>query len=172
MSLLSQSSDKLLDSVFLQWRLHHRKLTSLPAKQLIAAFRKEALRFQKYSPRRCRKLGAQIQNAFELITTNAVELATLKSIANPSELRDNWVEEIFEAIKEIQRKINAAATFGKHSVVGDFLGSIPSPSPPPRPARHPPGEVRVAPKRARKSVTFAESSSSRGWRILRIVFRR
>ena len=159
-SLLSQQSDKLLDSVFLQWRLHHKKLTSLPAKQLIAVFRKEALRFQKYSPRRCRKLAAQIQNAFELITIDAVELATLKSIEKPTALRDNWVEEIFSAIKEIQRKINAAATFGKHSVVGDFLGSIPSPSPPPKPNRHPPGEVHVRRKRARKTVTFDVSSSS------------
>ena len=162
-SLLAQSSDKLLDSVFLQWRLHHQKLTSLPAKQLIEVFRKEALRFQKYSPRRCRKLAAQIQNAFELITTNTLELATLKSIANPAELRDAWVVEIFEAIKGIQRKLNAAATFGKNSVVGGFLGSIPSPSPPPKAAksaRHPPGDVHVNRKRSRKAVSFVDSSSS------------
>ena len=159
-SLLSQQSDKLLDSVFLQWRLHHKKLTSLPAKQLIAVFRKEALRFQKYSPRRCRKLARQIQNAFELITIDAVELATLKSIDDPAALRDNWVEEIFSAIKEIQRKLNAAATFGKHSVVGDFLGSIPSPSPPPKPNRHPLGDVRVRKKRTRKTVSFDVTSSS------------
>lgn len=159
-TLLSQKSDKLLDSVFLQWRLHHKKLTSLPAKQLIDVFRKEALRFQKYSPRRCRKLAAQIQNAFELIIADAVEIATLKSIDNPGTLRDSWVEEIFDAIKEIQRKLDSASTFGKKSVVGEFLGSIPSPSPPPIPRRHPPGEVRVANRRAKKNVSFEDSSSS------------
>ena len=154
-------SDKLLDSVFLQWRLHHRKLTSLPAKRLLDVFQKEVVRFQKYSPRRCRKLAAQIQSAFELILADPVELASLKSLDDPASLRDRWVEAIFAAIRKIRRKINAASTFGKNSVVAGFLGSIPSPSPPAVPKRHPLGEdVRVSKKRARKAVSFDESSSS------------
>ena len=157
----AKQSDKLLDSVFLQWRLHHRKLTSLPAKRLLDVFQKEVVRFQKYSPRRCRKLAAQVQSAFELILADPVELASLKSIEDPTSLRDRWVEAIFAAIRQIRRKINAASTFGKNSVVAGFLGSIPSPSPPAIPKRHPPGaELRVSKKRARKAVSFDESSTS------------
>ena len=159
-SSVPQPADKLLDSVFLQWRLHHKKLTSLPAKRLLDAFQKEAVRFQKYSPRRCRKLASQIQAAFELLLVDPVELASLKSVDDPTSLRDRWVEAIFDAIRQIRRKINAATTFGKDSVVAGFLGTIPSPSPPAIPKRHPPGAVRVSKKRARKAVVFEASSSS------------
>lgn len=89
MSIPSQQPDKLLDSVFLQWRLHHKKLTSLPAKRFLDVFNKEVVRFQKYSPRRCRKLAAQIQNTFELILVNPVELASVKSLDDPTSLRDH-----------------------------------------------------------------------------------
>ena len=71
--------------------MHHKKLTSLAAKKLIEVFQDEIVRFNKYGSKTCRKLAARIQNAFELILRNPVELAAMKSIDNPASLRDNLV---------------------------------------------------------------------------------
>ena len=158
-TLLSQPSDRKLDSVVLQWYLHNDKVRSLPAEKLIDIFMQESIRFKDMSRKKCQKAMPKLRNAFEMVVTNTMELATIKAIEDPYKLRDAWLDVVALASQAVLRKEKAARTFGRNSVVGNLLGTIKTPSPS-KSAEHPRGGLRVRPPKAKKSVTFDVDSST------------
>ena len=156
----TQPSSRRLDSVALQWKLGNQKIHSLPAETIIEAFDDEMSRFRAYSLKTCAKLSAKLRSAFEITEADPVRLATIKLIDDPLVLRDEWLAFLRSARKSILRRATAAQTFGRNSVVGKLVGNIKTPPAPPKLPRHPRGAVRVAPPKAKKTVTFNVSSSS------------
>lgn len=88
-TLFAQPSGHKLDSVALQWKLGNSKLLSLPAKRLLEVFDEETTRFRSYSLKACTKLAGRLRKAFELIGTEPVKLASVKSCDAPATCETN-----------------------------------------------------------------------------------
>ena len=153
-SILAQKAPRL-DSVFLFWKMGNARLRKLSPSTLIKVFSKEIDRFGKKTFNQCKKIADSTREALITIARDRDELAAWSIEADPSALRDLWVDAIKHEVGKISAKLDSVPS---GTVVERFLAQLPDEEPE-ADSVHPRGaqETAAPPKAERLDDSDSES---------------